>query len=99
MELQYKTKELEESTYQTQCFYARKHVFPYIADLVFEDATWQQIQDWENLLRDTLSENSVGIRHSLVRKTYKHAFMTQQIPANPFDYVKPPKKQKTHQLP
>lgn len=45
LELQYKTKDLEESTYQTQCFYARKHVFPYIGDLVLEKATWQQIQD------------------------------------------------------
>lgn len=95
LELQYKTKDLEESTYQTQCFYARKHVFPYIGDLVFEKTTWQQIQDWENKLRDILSENSVGICHSLMRKTYKHAYMTQQILQNPFDYVKPPKKLKT----
>ena len=95
LNFQRKTGHLESSSYSNQYQYAIRHVFPYLGDLAFKDVTWQVIQDWETKLRDDLSENSVGICHSLLRKTYKAAFMKQQIPSNPFDYVQPPKKKKT----
>lgn len=95
LESQLKARKIEPSTYQTQTFYARKHVFPYLGDIAFQSLSWQRIQDWENELRGKLSVNSVGICHSLLRKTYKKAYEKEQIHINPFDHVDPPKKEKT----
>lgn len=95
LDLQHTTKKLEDSTYQTQMFYARKHIFPDLGHEVFKDVDWRTIQDWETRLREKLSENTVGICHSILRKTYKNAYISEEIPSNPFEYVTPPKKVKT----
>lgn len=95
LDLQHAARRLEDSTYQTQCFYARKHIYPYLGHMSFATLTSNVIQNWEQELRTKLAENSVGACHSILRKTYKEAHRNGTISVNPFDFVTPPKKLRT----
>lgn len=86
-------KFLEESTYYSQLTNAKKNIFPYIGQYVFNGTDNLAISGWlSELAKRGLTQSTIHSVYSIVSKTYNHFFFTGDISYNPCSHVKTPKK-------
>lgn len=93
LQYQYERREIEESTYKMQMYYAKAKIFPYIGDYLFVDLDMVAIELWlTKLHQEEMKENTIHAIYAIANKTYYHYYHVGLIPNNPFEYVKTPNK-------
>lgn len=100
IEYQYKSGELEQSTYHNRKHAYNSLVEPYLGNYSFLSLDRNIINIWLTKLNNRgLAQGTIGIGFYTVRKVYDYYYEIGELTRNPFQGVKPPKKgevRKTH---
>lgn len=95
LEYQYRTGEIELSTYAMEKAQYRTLIKPYIADISFVTLDRDAVNAWLTKLNARgLSQSAIATGYYTVRKVYNYYYDAGDIKYNPFRGVKPPKKGK-----
>ena len=83
----------EQSTLTAKWDSARLYIFPdFIADVPYLKLSKNEILEWEQRLRDRgISNGTIGIPYSLLRRVYNYDIENEKIEDTPFRYLKSPK--------
>lgn len=90
---QLETGKMERSTYATQINRLKRHVFPHIGDIQFNEVNKDALEIWITKLHKT--NLKIGTIHGIyadVAKVYKYWYKQGELSYNPFEFVDTPSK-------
>ena len=96
LDYQYRTGEIQLTTYTMEKTHSKTLIDPYIADISFISLDRDAINAWLTKLNARgLSQSAIATGYYTVRKVYNYYYEAGDINNNPFRGIKPPKKGKT----
>lgn len=93
LDRQLETGKMERSTYSTQINRLKRHVFPHIGDIQFNEVNKDVLEVWLTKLYKT--NLKIGTIHGIyadVAKVYKYWYKQGELTVNPFEFVDTPSK-------